>query len=202
MRSGPLLIALVVAGVAALVVRHGSLFDEHPPSGSVAAARSFDWVTDAVAYRDPDYDFSVAVPVGWRSIVAMGESSNDPSQPELGYSVGFEAPRDGDDDVFADYVMIEILPGTESGRFLTDGSRTRSVRIDGLVGQREDLAIDGHRIGDETLDLIVYQAEVRGVGFTLGFYAIGEPSRRELLDDAFELMIRTFELALPPFRVS
>jgi len=154
---------------------------------------------DFQRYDDEDYAFSLAVPGGWDVIVAM---SDDTASSGEGYAVGFEAPRDGIGDRFAEYVMVEILPGDRSGRFVTDGSQAQPISVGGLHGVRERLAIDRHDMGDEQLDLVVIQAEVSGLGFTLGFYAIGEPSRRPVLESAFELMIRTFELDRPPFRIS
>jgi len=162
-------------------------------------ATSAEWISDFDLYRDEDYDFSMAVPAGWTPIVATAERV---SSHDEGYAIGFEAPRDDAPDRFADYVMIEILPGDRSGRFQTDGSQAQPVSIDGLQGVRERLAIDRHDMGDALLDLVVIQAEVRGLGFSVGFYAIGEPARRAMLENAFDLIIQTFEMDRPPFRIS
>ena len=153
------------------------------------------------AYTDPELAFDVAIPDGWTPISLVEDVPGPDGPLGGGRAVGFQAPRDGPDDAFADYVMIEILPGTDSGQFLTDGSRTAPVTIDGVVGSRDRLVIEGHEVNGTRLELVVHQAEIRGLGWTIGFYAIGESRRAELVAEAFELMIRTFRLPGPPFRV-
>ncbi len=159
-------------------------------------------ILDASAYRDPDFDFQLAVPAGWQPIVAIPENHDEEDGLLVAHTVTFEAPREGVDDEFSDYVMIEIVPGSRSGQFVTDGSRVERVVINGLTGTRESLRVDQHQVGNTNLDLVVHQAEIRALGYTVGFFAIGEPRNRQLIDDAFDLMIRTFEFTLPPYRVS
>ena len=175
-----------------------------------------------VHYADPDLGFGVAVPDGWRASV-VAESDAQRLMYEPGYAVGFESPREGVDDPFADYLMIEILPGDESGLFVTDGSRRRSVEIDGRRAWRDALRLsaagvphgmsapDGSRPAEDpggrasasvAVDLLVLQAATRGLGYTVGFFAIGEPSNAVALGDAFEAMLRTFRLPRAPFDVS
>ncbi len=214
MRHAILLPLSVALGVATLIVvevrpdRSLSNLESMSQDGVVGpVSQPVGGVASFAAYVDPDLAFEMAVPAGWTPIVTVTEAPRDVPDPvaamvETGHVVGFEAPRDGPDDVFADYVMIEILPGTESGLFHTDGTLTREISIDGRAGLRDSLRIDDHRIGQASLDLVVHQAEVRGTGWTIGFYAIGEPAQARLLEEAFELMIRTFHLPGPPFRVS
>jgi len=206
MRFAPLFLLIVLVGSGTVIARHATaLFTDAPGSVDVSIKQSttaMNRIRDVQRYRDQDYDFSVAVPAGWQPIVTIDDGQPDDPFIEAGHAVGFEAPREGVAAGFADYVLIEILPGSRSGRFLTDGTRALPVRIGGMSGVRESLAVDGFDMGPGQLDLVVHQAEVRGVGFTIGFYAIGEPSRRALLEDAFELMIRTFDLDRPPFRIS
>jgi len=206
MRFASLTLVIVLVGSGAVIAHHAkALFTDAPghvdvpmqPSTTIANR-----IREVQRYRDLDYDFSMAVPAGWQPIVTIDGGQPDDRSIETGHAVGFEAPRDGQAAGFADYVLIEILPGSRSGRFMTDGTRARPVRIGGMSGVRESLAVDGFDMGREQLDLVVHQAEVSGVGFTIGFYAIGEPSRRALLEEAFELMIRTFDLDRPPFRIS
>lgn len=225
MRHAILLPAFVALGTVALIAWETSS-SSGPAGGANGAgsgrtgATSADYPErgplDAIStYRDPEIAFDMAIPAGWTAIVGVGESAEAPADgtsdagsrallaiAETGRVVGFEAPRDGADDAFADYVMVEILPGRDSGQFLTDGSRRRAVRIDGHPAYRDGLRIEGHEVDGVSLDLIVHQAELRGVGWTIGFYAIGEPSRARLVEDAFELMIGTFRLRAPPFRIS
>ena len=205
MRFAFLLPVSVALGTTALIVsplraRAGS---NRPGRRPVPAASPNDSLTDIGVYRDPELAFDLAVPAGWTSIEPVAGPSDDAAGGAgSGHAVVFEAPRDGPGDAFADYVMIEILPGRDSGLFLTDGSRAADVRIDGMPGTRDALVIEGHEIDGIVLDLVVHQAEVRGLGWTIGFYAIGETRHERLVEDAFELMIRTFRLPAPPFRVT
>jgi hypothetical protein len=171
------------------------------PSRAALETHSYDWISDIEAYHDKDFGFRMAVPAGWQAIDMSIDYESEQDGLAIAHSVGFEAPRESDTDVFADYVMIEIFPGSRSGKFETDGTRAKHVMINGVSGIRESLAVDQHRIGESTFDLVVHQAEIRDTGYTVGFYAIGEPRNRQLIDDAFELLIRTFTFDLPPYRV-
>ena len=203
MRFAFLLPVSVALGTTALIVAHSVPEPVEPPARSLGPGGSRDSLTDIGVYRDPELAFDLAVPAGWTAIEPVGDPPQDaPGVPEAGHAVVFEAPRDGPGDAFADYVMIEILPGRDSGLFLTDGSRAADVRIDGMPGTRDALVIEGHEVDGVVLDLVVHQAEVRGLGWTIGFYAIGETRHERLVEDAFELMIRTFRLPAPPFRVT
>lgn len=173
----------------------------HADTRSQRAEQSQAEITEVVSYRDSDFDFLLAVPAGWKAIVASPETV-EADGLSVAHTVSFEAPREYPGDVFSDYVMIEIIPGERSGKFVTDGSKAKNINIDGYDAVRESLVVEQHRLGDETLDLIIHQAEIRATGFTVGFYAIGEPRNRAFLDDAFELMIRSFEFVTPPYRVS
>ncbi|MGQ7844080.1 hypothetical protein ACUNV4_06375 [Granulosicoccus sp. 3-233] len=172
-------------------------------------------------YEDLDYGFKVAIPVGWRKIVTADSisapvsgadstpgggqeavSSTVPLSLEPGYAVGFESVQENPDDRFADYILIEVLPGGESGTFDADRSQRRPVTIDGRQTWFDRIEIDQASSGLIDVDLVVYQAEVSGVGYTVGLYAIGEPVREQLLAMAFEIMLRTFRIIRDPFTVS
>ena len=210
MRFAFLLPLSVALGTVALIAIEGGGFDapsrtEPSPRGAraILASPPPGRLAGISAYTDPELVFDVAIPAGWTPIPLV----DDPVGVEGGEwgggrVVGFEAPREGPGDPFADYVMIEILPGRDSGLFVTDGSRTSAVEIDGVAGVRDRLAIDGHEVGGTRLDLVVHQAEIRGLGWTIGFYSIGEVHREALVADAFELLIRTFRLSGPPFRIA
>ncbi len=162
---------------------------------------SYDWISDVEEYRDDHFGFRMAVPAGWNSIDPLLDYTAEEDGLAVAHSVVFEAPRESESDDFSDYVMVEIFPGSRSEKFATDGTRAKHVTINGIAGLRESLAVDQHRIGESTVDLVVHQAEIRDTGYTVGFYAIGEPRNRQLIDDAFELLIRTFTFDLPPYRV-
>lgn len=166
-------------------------------------------------YEDLEYGFSVAIPVGWRRIVtadsssepvtgaaATAASSGEASSLEPGYAVGFESVQQHAHDPFADYILIEILPGDASGLFTADAALRQPATIDGRDTGFDRLEIDHVDSGLIDVDLIVYQAEISGVGYTVGLYAIGEPVREHLLATAFEVMMQTFKMVGDPFSIS
>lgn len=153
------------------------------------------------AYVDPDFGFSLAVPMGWTAMV-LPESDAELEMLEPGYAVAFESPLEHEDDRFVDYLMVEILPGAESGLFETDGSRRRETVVDGRHAWRDALSLPAAADDARAVDLIVRQATSSGLGYTVAFFAVGEPARRPLIDDAFEAMLRTFRLPRRPFDVS
>ena len=220
MHNGGLIgISVAVAMAAVGLLAHRSIHEE--PIGHERAAHratAFDTL-ELNAYVDPDFGFSVATPAGWRAVVAA-ESDAQMAMYEPGYALAFESPRD-DDDLFADYLMVEILPGSESGLFETDGSRRRATRVDGRPAWRDELRLPmtvpapiasaiAPDAGGSTpagareaeVELAIYQASFAGLGFTVSLYAIGEGSRGDFMAGAFEIMLRTFRLGDEPFEVS
>jgi len=188
---GSAIIALVVAVKApptttALVT---DLFDE---------SRVAELPLDIEPYEDLDYGFSVAIPAGWRKIISA-ESESDVNSLEPGYAVGFESPSQGGYDAFADYILIEIMPGSDSGSFITDGSNRSAVFIDGKPAWVDQIDVDGGDAGLDDMDLTVYQAVITGLGYTVGIYAIGEANRKELMSAAFQVMVRTLSFTADPF---
>lgn len=153
------------------------------------------------AYTDIDYGFSMAVPANWKMIVAADAAGSE-HELEPGHAVGFESPKSSEHDVFADYIMVEILPGSESGVFQTNGRHTQAVLIDGKPARQDRLELPQHRLDGGTIDLVILQAELLELGFTVAFYAIGEPHEEPVLAEAFEVLIRTFSLPQNPFDIS
>ena len=157
-------------------------------------------LVDLDTYENTDYGFSVAIPAGWSPVIA--DVDEDDVYLEPGYAIGFESNRQGKDDRFADYILVELLPGRDSGLFETDGRQRELIKVNGRTGFREQLRIDGRENGLSAIDLIVHQAEVQGLGYTIGFYAIGEPANEVMMRDAFDIMLRTFRLKSSPFFIS
>lgn len=162
--------------------------------------RTTELVLDIESYIDEEYGFSMAIPAGWRKIVTA-ESEADLKELEPGYAVGFESPRQGEEDLFADYILIEILPGSESGLFESEPDRRKPLQVDGQAAWFDTVHVDSASSGISEVDLTIYQAELIGLGYTVGIYAIGEPESAELMAAAFELMVRTFEFQIAPFSV-
>ncbi len=190
----------VAALCSALILLKLSTATETGPSDQSLPTDTNELLTDVESYRDLDFGFSFAVPSGWQKIVSV-ESEEDLEILEPGYAVGFESPNQGDNDLFADYILIEILPGSESGLFETDGVHRRPVSIDGQATWFDKVDIDSGSTGIDDVDLTVYQAELIGLGYTVGLYAIGEQSRTKLMAAAFEVLVRTFTLEAAPFVV-
>lgn len=154
-----------------------------------------------VPYYDADYGFEVAVPERWSPVYAATHDEQV-NEPEPGYAVGFESPRSHARDVFADYLMVEILPGAQTGAFHTDGSQSKVVMVDGRVAIVDRVDLDGFDIDGDRIDLVVFQAEIVELGFTIGIFAIGEQHEATVLADAFQLAIKTFKVPDDPFSVS
>jgi len=152
-------------------------------------------------YRDEDYGFEVAIPDNWSRIFAA-EDDAKVDELEPGYAIGFESPRSSESDVFADYIMVEILPGATTGGFDSDGSRAEVVMVDGRVAITDRIDLDGFDINGNSIDLVVFQAEIVELGFTVGIFAIGEKREIDVLADAFSLALKTFKVPDDPFSVS
>lgn len=154
-----------------------------------------------VPYNDQDYGFELAVPQAWSRIFAA-EDDAEVDALEPGYAIGFESPRSHAQDVFADYLMVEILPGGHTGAFESDGSNTQIVMVDNKVAITDKVVLESFDINGDKIDLIVFQAEIVELGFTVGIYAIGEKHEAKVLRDAFELVLKTFKVPDDPFSVS
>ena len=179
----------------------GGATRQAPSMLTVDGGTSVDLLLELEAYLDPVFGFELAIPDGWTPVVAA-EDDASLAILEPGYAVGFESPQEHAGDVFSDYLMVEIMPGDDSGVFETDATARRVVIVDGRVGWRDELSLPAESAVSPAVDLIVRQASISGLGFTVGLYAIGEPSRRALLDDAFEVMLRTFSMPILPYDIS
>jgi len=154
-----------------------------------------------VPYVDQDYDFKLAIPEHWvRIYAAEDEADADSDLP--GYAVGFESPRAGKQDRFADYLMVEVLPGSHSGAFDSDGSEQQVIMVDGRVAVTDKVYLDDFDVGGASLDLVVYQAEIIELGYTVAVFAIGERHEAEVLADAFNLALKTLKIPDDPFSMS
>jgi len=159
------------------------------------------YFSEVFRYVDLQHHFSMAVPAGWQPIVAA-EPVADEDAFEQSYAVGFSAPRESALDQYADYLMVEILPGSVSGNFESTGEFRESISIDGRPAVRDKVRLLDQDMGTSSIDLVVFQAHLQGIGFTVGIYAIGEQHQEPLLAEAFELMLQTLELNGSPFQFS
>jgi len=202
MRSAILLPLLVGFGASAFVTMLQTPATAMPERAVVSKPSiSQEMLLDIVSYDDDIYGFTVAVPSGWQKVVPV-EIPEDYDVLEPGYAVGFEAPKEAGLDQFTDYIMIEIMPGNDSGAFETDGSQRVEVIIDGRPAWIDIVAVNASDLGLDDVELTVYQAQIKGLGFTVGLYAIGEPGRDKLMSAAFELIVRTFSFFVEPYETA
>lgn len=153
------------------------------------------------AYVDADFGFRAAVPQGWRTIIAA-ESEDESEAFEPSYAVGFEMPRTHRQDVFSDYLMIEISPGSVDAAFAQGSDRSDVIWVDGYKTARERVLLNAHETSNgEHIDLVVHQATLRGVGFTVGLYGVSEPKAEEVMHAAFIVLLKTFDLLEDPYVV-
>jgi len=192
----PLLVGFSASALVTLYQAPATAMPAKSPAGQEVV--SYESIFNIENYDDDAYGFSVAIPAGWAKVVAV-ETIQESIVLEPGYAIGFEAPHSGAEDSFADYIMIEILPGTDSGAFETDGSNRLDVYIDTRPAWIDQLDVNAEVYGLENVDLTVYQAQISGLGFTVGLYAIGEKGRKDTMAAAFELMVRTFSFYLEPY---
>lgn len=160
-------------------------------------------ILDLELYTDTDYGFSVAIPAGWTRIVAAGDvavEGNDVlASLEPGYAVGFESPREGFEDQFADYILIEVLPGDDIGLFESSDAQRRIIQSGSEPIAYDRLEVDGATDDASDVDLVIFQRGVKALGYTLGFYAIGEPTNEQAMFDAFQIILRTYNQTSDPF---
>ena len=167
------------------------------------SSRAIELILDLERYDDADYGFTMAIPAGWTRIVAADIESEEMDEAtalhEPGYAVGFESPRSDSTDRFADYILLEILPGDDTGLFESAPEDRRYLATGEAELAYERLSIN--HAADDTIevDLVIFQRGVQAFGYTLGFYAIGEPANEQTLFDAFRIMLITFEQLADPF---
>ena len=183
-----------------------------PASENISISSSPDELVDTVEsilalerYEDQDYGFTLAVPAGWTRVFAAlpdgTEVGNWPDELEPGYAVGFESPRSGSRDRFADYILIELLPGDEFGLFDATEAQQHYFQSEQTQIAYDQLSIDSSVDDAIDVDLVIFQRGVQAFGYTLAFYAIGEPANEKILFEAFQIMLRTFEQIEDPFVV-
>ncbi len=154
-----------------------------------------------VDYEDAEYGFSMVVPQGWKRIIADGGGSSQ-YLTQFGYSVSFESETQGEADPYVDFIMVEVLPGAETGAFESDGAQRNVVIIDGQKAVRDTIQLADYPFGDTTLDLTIQQAEIAQLGFTVGLYAIGTNDNAAMLEEAFSALVYSFVLPHEPFLVA
>jgi len=154
-----------------------------------------------VDYDDADFGFSMVVPKDWLMLIS-DEQQDELDQGEPGYSVVFESPREDESDLYSDYVMVEVLPGIETGAFDSDGDQREVVIIDGQRAVKDELVLVDFPFGDKSVDLSIRQAEIAQLGYTVGLYAIGTKDNARMLDEAFRALLYSFQLPKQPYLVT
>lgn len=191
----PVAVAFATVTMIALHAPRGVMSEPSPP-----IHRTQSILSSIEQWQDPYSGVSLAYPAGWTPMLLPDIDSRS-ELLEPGFSFGFESQRSSDQDVFADYLLVEILPGNQSGQFVTDGSQRFSASIDGRIAWRDRLLLEEHPIGADSVDLSIHQAGFAGLGYTVGLYVIGEQAESVLLGDVFEVLLQTFSLDGEPFQV-
>ena len=172
-------------------------------TASVASDKSELEITNLKHYADPLYGFDAAIPASWQRIVideVVADSGEGAAMSlDTGYAVGFESLRTGEDDRYADYLMIEVLPGRGSGAFESTGKERESITIDGRPATRDRVWLDAVDMDEGSLALVVYQASLTGLGYQIDLYAIGEQHESKPLGQAFDALLETFRLREEPY---
>ena len=154
-----------------------------------------------VDYVDESFGFSMVVPQHWKEIITdVGIEDSGVSEP--GYSVIFESPKQSEVDTYADYIMVEVLPGNETGAFDSDGKHRDLVIVDGQKAVRDELTLVNFPFGETSIDLTIRQAEIAQLGYTVGLYVIGTRDNAQMLDSAFRALLYSFQLPEAPYQVS
>ncbi len=154
-----------------------------------------------VDYHDNTLGFSMVVPKEWSQLIP--EHSYELSDDiDAGYSVIFESPLEDDKDRYADYLMIEVLPGIDTGAFESTGEHRGVVIVDGQQAVRDELTLLDFPVGGHRIDLLVKQAEIAQLGYTVGLYVIGTNNNAQMLDEAFRALLYSFQLPKQPYQVS
>ncbi len=154
-----------------------------------------------VDYNDENYGFSMVVPKDWSRIISE-DTRYDLDLEEAGYSVIFESELENDADPYMDYIMVEVLPGIETGAFDTDGAQRGVVIVDGQKAVKDEMVLVDFPFKDTTVDLAIKQAEIAQLGYTVGLYAIGTKDNAQMLDEAFQALLYSFQLPEQPYLVT
>lgn len=147
---------------------------------------------EMVGFLDPTAGFEARVPQRW--------SRNLLNTPEdAGITVSFESPRSGEGDLFADYLMIDIQPGS----VVEVLEQLPVERTEMIVAQqtvyRERIVLDNHPVADTHLDLVAWQLTLRKPGYSIAIYVVGERREEARLERVLIEFAHSFSMPVPPF---
>jgi len=151
-----------------------------------------------VDYDDEDFGFSMVVPKHWEQLPPLDIPEYEQLN-ERGYSVMFESPLQSATDVYSDYIMVEVLPGNDTGAFVSDGEHRALVTVDGQTAVEDKIYLTDFPIGENELDLAIRQAEIAQLGYTVGLYAVGTKDNARMLEEAFRALLYSFKLPKQPY---
>ena len=95
--------------------------------------------------------------------------------------------------------MVEVLPGNETGAFISDGEHRSLVTVDGQTAVEDKILLTNFPVGDMELDLSIRQAEIAQLGYTVGLYAVGTKDNARMLEEAFQALLYSFKLPKQPY---
>ncbi len=158
----------------------------------LAGVMKGDWID----HTDPVVRFALTLPEHWYRRVLNDEAlePDNRTPQEQGYAVTYLSPLTSDSDPFADYVMVELLPGESSGFSSDSKTERRVIRVDGVSALRERIELPAYPVDQHRIDLVAYQTIVTQKRYTLGIYVVGQHIEAAALDALFTRIIESFRL--------
>lgn len=147
---------------------------------------------EMIRFADPTAGFRARIPQRWqRSLI------NTPD--DAGITVSFESPRSGENDKFADYLMIDIQPGSVVEVFERPADERTAMTVAGQTVYRERISLDNHPVADTHLDLLAWQLTFRKPGYSVAIYVVGERREEARLERVMIEFAYSFSMPVPPF---
>lgn len=149
-----------------------------------------------IEHTDPVAGFALTLPDKWfrRVLNDSPEDSGGDEQQAGGYAVTYLSPLTSDDDTFADYIMVELLPGDATGFTANTRTERQNIKVDGITAIRERIELLEYPVADGDIDLVAYQTIVTRARYSLGIYAVGQRHESVALESLFSRVIETFKL--------
>jgi len=116
--------------------------------------------------------------------------------------VTFESPPSNATDTFADYLMIEILPGRAEPGFSQVPDERVPMQFNGSEVFRERFILDDFPIEDTQIDLVAWQINLVSDEYTIALYAVGERREDPRLERFLIELAHAFAIRRAPFQIS
>lgn len=148
--------------------------------------------TEMVGFIDPTAGFEARVPLHWSRALL-----NTPQ--DAGITVSFESPQSDEADMFADYLMIDIQPGSVVEVLEEQPDERTLMSVAGESVYRERISLDQHPVADTHIDLVAWQLTLRKPGYSIAIYVVGERREEARLERVLIEFAYSFSMPVPPF---